>query len=202
MPPSTRQWPALLCLAASLALLGCDADGDGVTRHRDCDDRDPDRFPGNAEVCDEIDNDCDFEVDERLGRTYYLDSDGDGVGSGSSIQGCTPPGGYAEPSGDCDDTNAAVRPGAPEVCDGFDNDCDGFVDVDGNFSTLYYPDADGDGHGDARSNEVSCADPGGWSPSNDDCDDDTPTVSPSSEEVCNGLDDDCNGVIDDAQGGC
>ena len=200
---STRRARAPLFLLASVvALVGCDVDGDGVTLRHDCDDRDPNRFPGNTEVCDEIDNDCDFEIDERLTRTYYMDTDGDGVGTGSTARACAPPVGFVEPTGDCDDTNATVRPGAAETCDGLDNDCDGFVDVDGNFAIFYYPDVDGDGHGDARSTEIACADPGGWSSSRDDCDDGAAEISPAGTEVCNGLDDDCNGAVDDIEGGC
>ena len=204
-PPSPRAtasrhlWSLLV---AAFALGGCDADGDGVTRRTDCDDRNPNRFPNNPEVCDEVDNDCDFEVDERLNRTYYLDTDGDGVGGGTSARACHPPPGYVGPTGDCDDTNAAVRPDAPETCDGFDNDCDGFVDVDGNFSVLYYPDIDGDGHGDARGTQVACADPGGWSTRRDDCDDSDAGINPTQTEACNGIDDDCDGQIDEIEGGC
>ncbi len=197
-----RPLVAIALTALSLVAVGCDSDGDGATRRTDCDDRDPNRYPGNLEVCDGVDNDCDFEVDERLTRTFYADSDGDGVGGGASLRGCTPPVGYVEPNGDCDDNNAAVRPGATEACDGFDNDCDGFVDVDGFFSVLYYPDIDGDGYGDLRATEVSCSDPGGWATSRDDCNDAARSVNPGRVEVCNGLDDDCNGNIDDVEGGC
>ena len=197
-----RRARALMATAFALSsLAACDSDGDGVTRRHDCDDRDPNRFPNNAEVCDEVDNDCDFEVDERLNRNFYRDADGDGVGSGTAERACQAPAGYVRETGDCDDASAAVRPGAEEACDGLDNDCDGFVDVDGFFTTLYYPDADGDGHGDARATQVACADPGDWSSLRDDCDDANAGVSPTSTELCNGIDDDCDGEVDE-DGGC
>ncbi|MBK7965344.1 MAG: putative metal-binding motif-containing protein [Bacteroidetes bacterium] len=48
--------------------------------------------------------------------------------------------------GDCDDNNAAVNPGATEICNGIDDDCNGLSD-DGLVFLDYYVDADGDGFG-------------------------------------------------------
>ena len=85
-----------------------DADGDGVSNCAgDCDDDDPDVFPGADELCDGLDNNCDEAIDEG-----FDDLDGDG----SAV--CV----------DCDDDNADVFPGAPEVCDSVDNECDGLID--------------------------------------------------------------------------
>ncbi len=65
-------------------------------------------------------------------RTWYQDSDGDGHGNPAvSIASCTQPAGYVLAGDDCDDTKPAVHPGATEVCDGLDNDCDGTVDNGG-----------------------------------------------------------------------
>ena len=83
---------------------GPDLDGDGWGANVDCDDGNPLRFPNNPEVCDEIDNDCDQDVDEGLLQTYYLDSDMDTYGvDTATITACTMPMGYAARGGDCDD---------------------------------------------------------------------------------------------------
>ena len=98
----------------------CDGDGDGVTGADDCDDTDDSVFPGATEACNNVDDDCDGEVDEDT------DLDGDGVSDCHDGDGD----GWSSDQGDCDDTNADYAPGATEFCDGLDNDCDGQVDED------------------------------------------------------------------------
>ncbi len=151
------------------------AAGDGeVLVADDCDDNDPDAWPGNTEVCDEADNDCDGDVDEEVTTTYYRDDDGDGWGGfDGTAQGCTVPVGYAEELGDCNDDDVAFHPGATEddCTDPNDYNCDGSV---------AYADADADG----------------WAACQD-CDDSDANVRPDATEICNRIDDDCNGLIDD-----
>lgn len=107
-----------------------DADGDGVFAcQNDCDDNNPQIFPGNTEICDSQDNDCDGETDENLLLTFYFDGDGDGYGDdATAVLNCFNPGGYVEISGDCNDGNSNAHPNATEICDGVDNDCNQQID--------------------------------------------------------------------------
>jgi len=108
---------------------GGDADGDGYSPGAgDCDDGDRSVNPGATEVCDGRDNDCDARVDEGVPpHTWYADADADAFGDpATSLTQCSPPAGYVVDNTDCDDGNASVHPGAPEVDgDGIDQDCDG-----------------------------------------------------------------------------
>ena len=102
-------------------------DDDGWTiADGDCDDDDPESFPGNAEVCDDRDNDCDGNTDEGLFSPWYPDRDHDGYGGLEEPEvACSAPPGHAASSDDCDDDDPDVHPGASEWCnDGLDTDCD------------------------------------------------------------------------------
>ena len=155
-----------------------DADGDGYGDDRfptvacalapgfveiggDCDDTNATTHPDAAERCDDIDNDCDREVDEDVMRTWYADVDGDGYGDAdAAIASCDPGPGFAATDTDCDDTNPAVNPGAVEICDGEDNNCNGSDDEDAIDATPWYADGDGDGYGDGASTIACTAVPG------------------------------------------
>ena len=63
---------------------------------------------------------------------------------------------FTENQGDCDDRNPNVKPGGDEVCDGFDNDCNGVVDDNPSDIQIYYADNDGDGFGVESDSVLSC----------------------------------------------
>ena len=154
-----------------------DGDGDGFDVEADCDDGDAEVNPDAAERCDGVDNNCDGVTDGADAvdaGTWYIDGDQDGFGDDSTAQVICPPGaGFVDVGGDCDDSNVAYQPGAPETdcADPNDYNCDGSVGYDDN-------DSDG---------VAAC----------EDCDDDDPFLSVSSPEVCDGADNDCDGQIDD-----
>jgi hypothetical protein len=130
-------------------------------------------------------------------QTWYLDSDDDGYGvTGSKKTQCTQPVGYAALPNDCDDADEEINPGAVEVCNVVDDNCDNLVDNNVPSPTIWYFDGDGDGYG-ASPTAAQCTQPVGYSPSGGDCDDSLASVSPAAAEACNGLDDNCNTVVDE-----
>ena len=134
--------------------------------------------------------------------TYYRDKDGDGFGNANeSVQSCSVPGDvYVIDNTDCDDNNANVYPGAPEICDDLDNDCDGLedeLDPDIVYNT-YYQDLDDDGFGDINVSVQACSAPAGYVADDTDCDDNNNMVNPNFPEICDDIDNDCDGLIDDA----
>ena len=175
----------------------CAAPEGWVDNALDCDDLNGAAFPGNPEVCDGADNDCDGSVDVGASDmgSFYTDSDGDGFGDGEVITACEAPEGTVDNHRDCDDSAAAAHPGGVEVCDGLDNDCDGGVDTDAIDAPGWYADGDEDGFGDGDAT-FACEAPAGHVALEGDCDDLDDAVHPGAIEVCNGYDDDCNGVSD------
>ncbi len=108
-----------------------DRDGDGYIAEQDCDDEDPESYPGATEYCDGTDNDCDGEIDDNALDTmaWYADNDGDGYGNALDHQlSCRQPSGRVSDARDCDDSDASIHPEAGESDDGVDNDCDGEID--------------------------------------------------------------------------
>ncbi|MES2638815.1 MAG: putative metal-binding motif-containing protein [Myxococcota bacterium] len=166
---------------AEAASEGCEAPDGAVADASDCDDTTAAAYPGNAEVCDELDNDCDGAVDEAVTTTYFADTDGDGWGTDTLTQeGCDVPTGYADRTGDCDDATDAVSPDAIERCDGEDDDCDGTIDEDDAIdATTWYVDADGDGYGDVGTSTAACEAPDDFVANADDCDDGDAATSPA-----------------------
>ncbi|MBX2803240.1 MAG: hypothetical protein KTR31_36510 [Myxococcales bacterium] len=142
------------------------------------------------------------QVDDCEVRVFFVDADGDGYGDGerAPVMRCAAPTGWVADGTDCADDDDTVFPGAPEVCDGRDDDCDGLAD-DGLVILDTYPDADGDGYGDENARPTpSCGVLPGRVANALDCNDGTPHVSPVVVERCNGIDEDCDGVIDDGLG--
>jgi hypothetical protein len=163
----------------------------------DCDDDDDTIHPAAVERCNEIDDDCDGEIDEDVQTTWYADTDDDGYGDpDAAIDECDPPTGYVADATDCDDESAVSWPGAEEICDEQDNDCDG--DIDEDVTTTYWADLDGDGFGDAATTLEGCSQPSGFASEAGDCDDTDSAVNPSASELCNGIDDNCDTVVDES----
>jgi hypothetical protein len=179
-----------------------DLDQDGFYSYEDCNDYNAAIFPGATEICDGIDNDCDGSFDNNLTiTTYYVDFDSDGYGSDvAPIDTCllAAPVGYATNGLDCDDTNAAIHPGALETCDDLDNDCNGMAD-DGLPVYTFYPDGDGDGFGGTSTPLSTCfsALPQGYADNNLDCDDANAAINPAAVEMCDTIDNNCNGIADE-----
>jgi hypothetical protein len=186
----------------------CDAPPGYVADSSDCDDNDASAHPGASELCDGADNDCDGNVDEADATdasTWFGDGDGDGYGNASLTQrACTAPSGYVSDSSDCDDGDASIHPGASEVCDGDDNDCDGLTDdADSGVTGVgsFYQDRDGDGYGASSTSTTACTAPSGYVTDATDCDDNDGGVHPGASEICDGVDNDCDGLTDDADSG-
>jgi hypothetical protein len=186
-------------------LTACDALPDGyASNSTDCDDTDDEVHPDAEELCDGVDNDCDFETDEGAvdKRTFYLDADNDGFGDDEdTISACDLPDGYVLWGGDCSPIEPDIHPNAEDICDEIDNDCSGVIDDgDGEDMLPWYPDTDGDGHGDVDVDAViyACDAPEGTTGSPSDCDDTDAAVHLGATELCDGIDNDCDGTVDEA----
>ena len=167
-----------------------------VKDNTDWNDNDAKIYPGAEEICDNIDNNCNSQVDEGLTTTYYIDADGDGYGDPEVSQdACSQPSGYVTDSTDCDDTDASINPVAEEITDdGIDNDCDGL------YAKTYYEDADGDGYGNPEVSQVDTSQPYGYVTDNTDCNDNNAYINPGMTEIIGDwIDQNCNGMIDEIQ---
>lgn len=174
-----------------------DNDNDGYSNCQgDCNDGNPNSYPGATEICDRIDNDCDGVVPNS-----ELDLDGDG---------------YSECLGDCNDNNVSVYPRALEICDGLDNDCDGTIDpseadLDGDKFRVCESDCDDsnpfsfpgarelcDGEDNDCDDRVpeneTDNDNDGYMICENDCNDNDANISPGAIEGCDGIDSNCNGL--------
>ena len=148
-------------------------------------------------MSDGKDNDCDGEIDDGISGTtkWYLDADGDGFGDPTqSTEASEQPPEYVADDTDCDDGDDTIYPGAPELCDGKDNDCDGIVD---RAIPTWYRDADEDGYGDPDRSVRACDQPPGFVSNKNDCDGGDDTIYPGAPELCDGKDNDCDGLVDE-----
>ncbi len=160
--------PTVCPLSTSVTVLDCNDENDAV-------------HPAAVEACNDVDDDCANGPDEGC------DDDGDGFCDGAiplvgASKACKSGG------GDCNDGDSAIHPGAIDVCDDVDNDCNATVDDS--------CDGDSDGFCDAKKatlgKPATCPQGGG------DCNDAAAAIHPGAIDVCDDLDNDCSGVTDDA----
>ena len=186
-----------------------DLDGDGVGDECDA-DVDGDSIPNGTDNCPDLKNTMQTDVDnDGLGDSCDSDADNDGTGNdddncalvynpdqldsdndgvGDACEDDKDGDGVADMQ-DCAPLNPAIYPGAEEVCDGADNNCnslpdEGFTDSDADgLKDCVDPDDDNDG--DVDDSDCAPSDPG---------------VSKFAAEVCDGIDNDCDVDIDEDLG--
>ncbi len=176
-----------------------DNDGDGFGKgaavacgnsasNTDCNDSDAAIYPGNTEVQDGKDNNCNGTTDEGFTQTWYRDKDGDGFGNPSvSVQSNTQPAGYVANSQDCDDNRVSYRDAdndgwgtSEKIPCGWISRTGDCNDNDRRIQTprSWYRDADGDKYGNPANFITICqADaPAGYVSNNTDCNDNNPQI--------------------------
>jgi|GEM_PF-6140153 len=169
---------------------GCDDDDDGF-----CDNALV--IIGTPDTCADGGGDCnDDDAADNPRDTpslVYIDRDGDGYGTDDSgMHSCSVPPMRASQPGDCRDDIEQINPGAAELCDNLDNNCDEQVDEGCDDDDDDYCDANFEFGANLEGNApIACPLGGG------DCDDDNSDISPGQAEACDSVDNDCNMMVDD-----
>ena len=188
----------------SVLFQACTAPLGYVANSTDCNDGNNAIKPLAAEVCNNVDDNCNNITDEGVRLDLYSDTDYDGYGNPNNITGgCSVSAGYVLNNLDCNDRNFSIKPNATEICNNADDDCDGQTDegvVCG--ITNYYCDNDGDFY---RSSVISgncttfnCVPAACLTSQGSDCNDQNGAVNPGiNDTTCDGIDNNCDGIEDE-----
>ncbi|MEN9942843.1 MAG: hypothetical protein RLZZ91_844, partial [Bacteroidota bacterium] len=179
-------------------LSACSQPSGYVTNSTDCNDNNSAIGPTAIEICNTFDDDCDGLTNEGITFiTYYADNDGDSFGNpNASLSACSQPVGYVTNNSDCNDANAIIKPGAVELCNLVDDNCNGQVN-EGLVFANYYIDTDQDGFGAGTAINSCTPIFGNYVTNNFDCNNNNANIRPNAAEICNSIDDNCNNLIDD-----
>ena len=150
--------------------------------------------------------DCDDTVascNTDCSTLKYADTDSDLFGNPLvSHRACDAPAGYVSNNTDCNDNNSAIYPGAPETCNGVDDNCNGQID-EGEVCPLnsYYCNNDQDTYFSAMPSgtcdSYDCVPENCTTSQGTDCDDSSSAINPGATEACNRVDDNCDAHIDE-----
>jgi hypothetical protein len=182
----------------------------------DCDDDNLNTNPGATEICSNgIDDNCNDQVDEDCLSCTDIDDDGYSIEGGDCgtidcddndptvnevCCGDNDGDGFLDATcggDDCDDGNINIMPGAEEICNEVDDNCNGVIDTDAVDKYTFYLDNDEDNYGVGTTTTEACFAPDGYTENLGDCNDQNAEIHPEAIETCNNLDDDCDGEIDD-----